>query len=102
GRMCAGAHAGPIGLVAHPAGLGEVLEEAKRRAGLSARTLVSVGSLPQQAGSLLERLVKPPRADLPLPAAAKQILSSVPRLFFYPSLRPLAREPWAEAAAGLQ
>jgi protease IV len=101
GRIWSGARAVPIGLVDHTAGLGEVLQEAKRRAGLSDRTLVNVVSLPLASGNLLERLIKPPGADLPLPAAAKKILAAVPRLFFYPSMRPLALAPWAEAAAGV-
>ena len=101
GRIWSGARAVPLGLVDQTAGLGAVLAEAKRRAGLSERTLVNVVSLPLESGSLLERLIKPPAADLPLPTAAKMLLGSVPRIFFYPSLRPLARDPWAEAIAGV-
>ncbi len=102
GRIWSGANALPIGLVDRNAGLGEVIQEAKRRAGLSDRTEVDVVSLPLEAGSLLERLIRPPGADLPLPAAALKILAAVPKLYLYPSLRPLARAPWVEAAAGLQ
>jgi hypothetical protein len=73
----------------------------KRRAVLSDRTRVNVVSLPPEAGSLLERPVKPPGADaLPLPAAVRKVAAAVPRLYLYPSSRPLARAPWLEAAMG--
>jgi protease-4 len=103
GRIWSGERALQNGLVDGLVGLGTVLEEAKRRAGLSDRTLVNVVSLPAEPDSIIERLVKlPGSGDSPLPVAAKKLLAVVPRLLFYPALRPLAREPWAEAAIGLE
>ena len=102
GRIWSGERALGHGLVDRLQGLGAVIQEAKRRAGLSDRTRVNVVSLPPEAGSLLERLVRPPGADaLPLPAAIRKVAAAVPRLYLYPSSRPLARAPWAEAAMGV-
>jgi protease IV len=102
GRIWSGERALGNGLVDKLQGLGAVIQEAKRRAGLSDRTRVNVVSLPPEAGSILERLVKPPGADaLPLPAAVRKMTAAVPRLYLYPSSRPLARAPWVEAAMGV-
>jgi protease IV len=102
GRIWSGQRALDNGLVDHLAGLGAVIKEARRRAGVSDRTRVNVVSLPPEAGSLVERLIKPPGSDAsPLPAAARKLLSAIPKLYLYPSLRPLARAPWAEAALGI-
>jgi protease-4 len=101
GRIWSGQRAQGNGLVDTLGGLGGAIQEAKRRAGLSERTRVAVVSLPLEQGNLIERLIRPPGADLPLPAAARRILSAVPKLLLYPSWRPLARAPWAEAALGM-
>jgi protease IV len=101
GRIWSGQRAQAHGLVDRLEGLGAAIQEAKRRAGLSDRTRVAVVSLPLEQGNLIERLIRPPGADVPLPAAARKLLSAVPKLLLYPSLRPLARAPWAEAALGM-
>ncbi len=103
GRIWSGQRALGHGLVDRLEGLGAVIQEARRRAGLADRTRVNVVSLPLESGSLLERLIKPPGSNtpLPLPATARKLLSAIPRLYLYPPTRPLARAPLAEAALGI-
>ena len=103
GRIWSGQRAVTNGLVDRLDGLGAVIVEARRRAGLSDRTRINVVSLPLETGNILERLIQPPGASAAaaLPATARKLISAIPKLYLYPPSRPLARAPLAEAALGM-
>ena len=100
GHVWTGAQAAPIKLVDKFGGVGDAIDEAKRRMGLSPETLVDLRELPKKpsslfgtVGRLLGAHVEPmlPLGELPV---VKQLLKSIPASMLLAPNTPQARLPF--------
>jgi protease-4 len=100
GHVWSGAQAMPIKLIDRFGGLGDAIDEAKRRIGLTATDKVQLRELPEQPASLLgalgvligvsgERIPGP--SELP---AVRQLLQGVPASILVDPSKPQARLPF--------